>query len=170
MQMLHAGGYPVLYDDERAPDEDNLRGYFEYGPIRRLEHDHRCLANAEGRAIKVVSPLLYHLPPNFTYRLIFVQRSLDEVLRSQAQMLARRGQIAQKTDPVMQTHFERHLRAVESWIAERSNFSRLMLDYTEIVSEPRVSAQRLAKFLGCDLDLERMAAVVDPSLYRQRTR
>ena len=76
MQMLDAGGYPVLCDDERHADEDNPRGYFEYTPVRRLEQDNRWLADAEGKALKVVSPLLYHLPKDFNYCLLFIQRPL----------------------------------------------------------------------------------------------
>ena len=43
MQMLDAGGYPVLCDDQRPPDADNPRGYFEYSPVRRLEKDNHWL-------------------------------------------------------------------------------------------------------------------------------
>ncbi|MBC7817770.1 MAG: sulfotransferase domain-containing protein [Planctomycetaceae bacterium] len=168
MQMLASGGYPVLCDDERRADEDNPRGYFEYTPVRRLEQDNHWLAQAEGKALKVVSPLLSHLPKDFNYRLIFMQRGLEEVLRSQAQMLIRKGQSAASHDPAMQLHFERHLRAVETWVEQHSNVSRLTLAYAEVIAEPRFTAERLAEFLGTDLNVERMVGIVDPALYRQR--
>ena len=169
MQMLDAGGFPILCDGLRRADEDNPQGYFEYDPVRRLEQDNRWLVEAEGRALKVVSPLLYHLPLHFTYRLIFIQRSLDEMLRSQAQMLARNGRGVASQDQSLHLHMERHLRALETWLEQQPNFSRLTLAYADVVAMPRVTAQRLAEFLDTDLDLERMAAVVDPALYRQRT-
>lgn len=169
MQMLDAGGHPVLCDDQRGADEDNPRGYFEYTPVRRLEQDNRWLADAEGKALKVVSPLLYHLPTTFQYQLIFMQRSLDEVLKSQAQMLIRKGQNAASDDSAMHRHFERHLRAVDEWVEQHSNFSRLTLAYAEVIAEPQRTAERLAEFLPTDLNVERMAAIVDPALYRQRT-
>lgn len=169
MQMLDAGGYPVLCDDERRADEDNPRGYFEYTPVRRLEQDHHWLADAEGKALKVVSPLLYHLPKEFDYRLIFIRRPLDEVLRSQAAMLSRRGQTAPIHDPAMQLHFERHLRAVDAWIGQQPNISRLTLNHAEVIAEPRHTAERLSEFLRVDLNLERMAGIVEPALHRQRT-
>ncbi len=31
MQMLKAGGLPILTDEKREADADNLRGYLEYG-------------------------------------------------------------------------------------------------------------------------------------------
>lgn len=169
MQMLAAGGYPVLCDDERRADEDNPRGYFEYTPVRRLEQDNRWLAQAEGKALKVVSPLLYHLPKDFDYCLIFIQRPLDEVLRSQAMMLSRSGRAVASHDPAMQLHFERHLRAVDAWIEQQPNISRLTLNHAEVMADPRRTAERLCEFLRTDLNLERMAAIVDPGLYRQRT-
>ncbi len=169
MQMLDAGGFPVLCDDERRADEDNPRGYFEYTPVRRLEQDNRWLADAEGKALKVVSPLLYHLPKDFKYCLIFIQRPLDEVLRSQAMMLNRNGQNSAGDDPALQLHFERHLRAVDAWVEQHSNISRLTLAYAEVIADPRRTAERLSEFLRTDLNLERMAGIVDPALYRQRT-
>ncbi len=41
MQMLAAGGMPALTDHQRATDEDNLRGYYEYEPVKRLRGDPR---------------------------------------------------------------------------------------------------------------------------------
>ena len=169
MQMLDAGGYPVLCDDERRADEDNPRGYFEYTPVRRLEQDNRWLADAEGKALKVVSPLLYHLPKDFQYCLIFIQRPLAEVLRSQAKMLSRNGQNSSGDDSAMQLHFERHLRAVDAWVGQQLNITRLTLAHAEVIADPRRTAERLSEFLHTDLNLERMAAIVDPALYRQRT-
>ena len=62
MQMLAAGGMPLLADSQRAPDEDNPRGYFEWERIKRLSQQPDCLAEAEGKAVKITSPLLWALP------------------------------------------------------------------------------------------------------------
>jgi hypothetical protein len=39
MQMLQAGGMPLLIDDLRMPDADNPNGYWEYEPVKRLQQD-----------------------------------------------------------------------------------------------------------------------------------
>ena len=42
MQMLHAGGLPVAFDESRAADENNPHGYYELqegGIINRLMAD-----------------------------------------------------------------------------------------------------------------------------------
>src|SRR3569833_284119 len=39
MQMLAAGGVPVMSDGLREADEDNPRGYVEYEPVKNLLKD-----------------------------------------------------------------------------------------------------------------------------------
>jgi hypothetical protein len=53
--------------------------------------DPACIAEAEGKAVKVISQLLLSLPANHEYRVIFMQRPLHEVMASQDEMLRRRG-------------------------------------------------------------------------------
>src|SRR5438445_11951713 len=91
MQMLTAGGMPVLTDGERQADTDNPRGYFEWERIKLLPQQPECIAEAEGKAVKVISQLLFALPDGRDYRVIFLQRPLPEVVASQAEMIRRRG-------------------------------------------------------------------------------
>ena len=44
----------------------------------------------------------------------------------------------------------------------------LELDYRAVVSDPRAQARRMGEFLERPLDVEKMAAVVDAELYRNR--
>jgi len=93
MQMLAAGGMPVLSDHQRAADEDNPRGYFELEAIKKGAADLSWLAAARGKAVKVVAPLVNGLPPSSShrYRVVFVERAAEEVLDSQTKMIVRRG-------------------------------------------------------------------------------
>ena len=54
MQMLDAGGHPVLVDDERPPDAHNPRGYFEFAPAKALDRDASWLPRAEDERIEEV--------------------------------------------------------------------------------------------------------------------
>src|SRR5262245_44380653 len=112
MQMLQAGGLPLLCDQVRAADEDNPRGYLEFDKVRQLAKDAGWMSQAEGKALKVVSLLLYHLPPGFEYRVLFMRRDLDEILTSQEKMLARRGESPGPDRATMRRHFERHLEGL----------------------------------------------------------
>jgi hypothetical protein len=62
MQMLAAGGLPVLSDGERKADTDNPRGYFEWERIKQLPKEPGVVAEAEGKVVKVISQLLFSLP------------------------------------------------------------------------------------------------------------
>src|SRR5262249_58261695 len=98
MQMLQAGGMPLLTDALRPADADNPNGYWEYEPVKRLQQDNSWIPKAEGKAVKVVSALLPYLPPQHTYKIIFMQRPLQEVMASQTVMLERRGGQRGKTE------------------------------------------------------------------------
>jgi hypothetical protein len=43
-----------------------------------------------------------------------------------------------------------------------------MMNYADVLASPREQAARINTFLGRGLDLDRMAAVAEPSLYRNR--
>ena len=91
MQMLRAGGIPALTDEVRAADEDNPRGYLEFERVKRIKQDTAWLDEAAGKVVKMVHLLLYDLPPDRPYRIVFMRRDLDEVLASQRKMLDRQG-------------------------------------------------------------------------------
>src|SRR5262245_7239801 len=110
MQMLHAGGMPLLIDDQRPADADNPNGYWEYEPVKHLQQDNTWVAQAEGKAVKVVSALLQYLPRHHTYKIVFMHRPLAEVLASQTVMLQRRGeQAGTANDQTLTTVFAQHL-------------------------------------------------------------
>src|SRR5260370_20318317 len=91
MQMLDAGGLPVLSDGERRADTDNPKGYLEWERIKQLPKDPSLIAEAEGKVVKVISQLILSLPSDHEYRIVFMQRPLPEALKSQEEMLRRRG-------------------------------------------------------------------------------
>jgi hypothetical protein len=170
MQMLGAGGMPLLTDDRRAADADNPRGYFELAAVRRTREDASWLAQAGGRAVKVVHALLPWLPADRDYRVIDLRRAWPEVLCSQRCMLARRGERAdaEEDQQRLAALLEAQREAAERWARRARGAAWLRLDYAEIVAEPHAAARRLAAFAGGSLDTEAMAAAVDPALYRQR--
>jgi len=169
MKMLEAGGMELLTDGIRAADEDNPKGYYEFEQVKRIEHDKSWLPAARGKAVKMISALLHHLPPDYSYKVIFMQRAMPEVLASQRQMLIRRGQDPDKiSDERMADLFSKHLEQVEAWLAQQPHFETLYISYNDMLVDPELYARRIDAFLGGGLDVERMVGVVDSDLYRQR--
>lgn len=169
MQMLAAGGIPALTDKVRTADEDNLEGYFEFEPVKKTKQDSSWLDTARGKAVKVIYMLLYDLPPGYAYRVLFLRRDLEEVLASQSKMLQRRGEPgATVSTEQLKKIFAGQLQKVESWLAGRDDFEVLYVNHRDVIEDPQREANRINEFLGNTLDATAMAAVVNPTLYRQR--
>ena len=170
MRMLVAGGLGPLEDGVRTADISNPKGYFEFEPVKDLEAARGnvpWLPEARGKAVKIISFLLTWLPEDFNYRVIFMQRDLDEVLASQQQMLARRGE-SNAESGTSQDVFQSHLAQVERFMAARPCFDTLYVPYREAVAAPEATAAAVARFLGRSMDTAAMAKAVEASLYRNR--
>jgi len=171
MQMLAAGGMPILSDGQRQADADNPRGYLEWERIKQLPRDPACIAEAEDKAVKVISRLLLSLPEGHEYRVIFMQRPLPEVLASQEVMLRNRGtgKLA-AGNTAMTAAFEGHLREVNAWLGSKNYVKTLRVPYHEVLNDAAAIAQKITQFLGIDLNLEAMTQQVDATLYRNRSK
>lgn len=169
MQMLAAGGLTPLADGERKADTDNPRGYLEWERIKQLPKDPRLIAAAEGKVVKVISQLLLSLPDGHDYRVIFMQRPMPEVLKSQEEMLKRRGtyEAGGDTSPIEEA-FQRHLIEVNRWLNGKPNIQVLRVHYHRTLREPKATAEAVANFLEVPLDVEAMTREVDQNLYRNR--
>jgi Sulfotransferase domain len=169
MQMLDAGGLPVLSDGERKADTDNPKGYLEWERIKQLPKDPSLIAEAEGKVVKVISQLILSLPVGHDYRIVFMQRPLPEVLKSQDEMLRRRGNSDSITETsAIEEAFQRHLIEVNKWLAGQPNTQVSRVHYHRVLREPKAVAEEVAAFLNVPLDIEAMVRQVDGSLYRNR--
>jgi hypothetical protein len=168
MQMLAAGGMPLLTDRERKPDIDNPRGYCEWEPIKLLPKEPNRIDEAEGKAVKVITQLLLSLPHGRNYKVVFMERPLPEVLASQDEMLKRRGS-NDSVDPALLTSgFRNHMKEVVAWLEQREDIAVCRVGYRKVLSDPSGSAKTVRDFLDLDLNVEAMGREVDPSLYRNR--
>jgi hypothetical protein len=165
MQMLAAGGVPLLTDHKRQPDVSNPRGYYEYEPVKRLpagEVD--WLMQAQGQAVKVVSPLLPHLPPTHEYAILFMERAVDEVRQSQQRMMAQQGTSAHAIPD-----YNTHLNAVKRWLSWQMNCRYLFIQHHQAIYTPQAVVAQVTAFLSAwTLDDMAMVQVADPQLHRAK--
>ena len=168
MQMLRAGGLTCLTDELREADISNPKGYFEFEKVKGLRADNSWLPEAKGKVIKIISHLLACLPPELNYKIIFMERDLDEVLASQRKMLVNQGQGEENlSDERLGQIFAQQLRQVKKMLADRQ-ISTLFLGYKDVLEDPVEISTQLQAFLGNNLDQQAMRDVVDRNLYRQR--
>jgi hypothetical protein len=169
MKMLEAGGLAVVTDGLRTADEDNPKGYYEDERVKRLHEDmdKAWLREARGKVVKIISFLLKSLPAENNYRVIVMHRNLREIVASQNKMLARLGTPTDQPEEAAAELLAAQARDA-AFFLRRPHFEVLELHYAETLQRPRAQAERMARFLGGGLDVDKMAAVVDAQLYRNR--
>ena len=169
MNAIGSGGIDLLIDHVRKPDEDNPTGYYEFEPVKKTKEDATWIKEAVGKVVKMVYRLLYDLPDEYQYRVVFALRDLTEVLASQNKMLGRSGTSAGSIpDGRMQALFADELNRCEKWLAKQPNFKVLYIDHHDMISGALAQAQKINDFLDGGLDEKAMASIVDPRLYRNR--
>ncbi len=170
MKMLEAGGLPILTDNLREADANNPKGYYEFERVKNMKDgDLAWMPEAVGKVVKIVTGLITYLPPEFTYKIIFMRRDLKEVLSSQKKMLGRLGKGDDNIpDDKMAKTYEEHLKLVKGWLVRQANIETLYVDYNVMVNDPAESLQKVNALLGGGMDVQTMASVVDQELYRER--
>src|SRR5215210_2604024 len=118
MKMLEAGGLEVVTDGLRGADSSNPNGYYEYERVKTLTagDDTAWLADARGKAVKIISFLLTYLPESYDYAVVFMHRDLGEIIASQNTMLDARGEARGAADDRTRVHYEQHLEQVERFL------------------------------------------------------
>lgn len=170
MKMLEAGGKTVLTDNLREADANNPKGYYEFERVKQMKDgDLAWLPEAVGKVVKIVTGLIAFLPPDYHYKIIFMQRDLNEVLSSQKKMLGRLGKGDDNLpDDKLAKTYEEHIKQVKAWLVRQANIEALYVNYNTMVADPTESLQKVNAFLGGGMDVQTMASVVDGELYRER--
>lgn len=169
MQMLAAGGLEILTDNIRANDENNPKGYLEYQKVKSLASDNTWLHEGQNKVIKVIAQLLQHLPSNYQYKVIFMEREMEEIIQSQQIMLGKKAEVEKKIYPTaLADTFKKQLEKTRSWIKAHPQFEVIYVPYTDVITNPTEVIENLSLFLDADLNTEAMVNAIDSKLYRNR--
>ena len=171
MKMLEAGGIEPLTDNIRTPDTDNPKGYYEFERVKKLPEDTGWLDDAKGRVVKVLAELVKHLPDGYDYRIIFIQRKLEEVIASQKKMLIQRGEDSDSvSDEELMMLFGKYLKILKNVIGKNPNMDVIYVSYNDILANPGENISKINNFLDGILDEQKMITAIDERLYRNRYR
>jgi len=171
MAALKAGGMDLVTDHIRTADANNPKGYYEFERVKKLpKGDNQWLILAKGKALKVISALLEYLPGDYQYRILFMERDIEEILASQQRMLDRTGKEQQPNiaDDEIRRSYQEHLEGVRTCLNEKNWFQTLYVSYNGILCNPMKEFRKVAEFLSGVVDPVKMAQVVDPTLYREK--
>ncbi|AUC83158.1 alkaline phosphatase family protein [Lacinutrix sp. Bg11-31] len=166
MQMLDKGGLEVLTDSNRKADKSNPKGYLEFEPVKTLHRDNSWLDKAQNKSLKVVAPLLKFLDPKYRYKVIFMNRDLNEVLKSQQKMIGKDVD----TFPVkLFETYKKHLKQVEHWKDKEPSVELIYVDYKEALNNTSTTVKKVISFIGKAMNEEHMESCVDKTLYRNKS-
>lgn len=170
MQMLQLGGIEPMTDGERAADEDNPEGYLEWEEIKQLKNHPELIDQAVGKATKVISMLLKDLPPHRHYKIIFMRRRVDEIAKSQAKMIDRRGTTgAEFSEGELARNLLKHRREVLQTLNVMPTIDVMTIAYHRLLDDPDRVVKRLKKFLPNRIpEPDKMSGAIRKDLYRNR--
>ena len=174
MQMLVAGGMEAITDGKRTADEHNPKGYLEWEEIKRIAQAPELLDADEydGQAIKVVSVLLKSMPREHDYKVIFMQRPIPQIVRSQARMIEKLGtEGAQLEEREIARGLTAYRRDALDWLKTAQHMEAIEIDYPSLIRSPEEWIQKITHFLGNDRlqQSDQMNSVIDRGLFRQRS-
>lgn len=164
MQIMERTTLPILSDGLREKDVNNPEGYFELEAVKGIVKDNSFLKDASDKVIKIVTPLPLFLDKKLNYRILFMRRDLEEILRSQEKML---GKDQSSEREKFKTIYELHLKKTYAFF-ESNNIPYLNVWYKELVSNTEVELTKIIDFLELSEKWEDLANVVHPELYRNK--
>jgi tetratricopeptide (TPR) repeat protein len=167
MQILQAGGYPVLTDAKRPADAHNPKGYWEYEPVKQLAFSPNALGDTSAQALKIVAPLLPYIPPNRPYAVVWVERPLLEVILSQ-QRMKKEQQPVQNFPFKLALDYEKEMQRLQNWLNQQPHVRWKIFKYHDFLNQPTETVQALAQFLNFDLKVNQAKTVIDSHLYRNK--
>lgn len=169
MQILNALNVQLYTDNHRPADKSNPRGYYEHQDVKKLENDSTWLKYVKGKAVKIISPLLIHLPKNFQYKIIFMLRDINEIIHSQNKMLNNSAKNEEPTNPqILKTIFDKNILQIKKWQKENPNAKILYLNYVDFLNKAEDEVKKIQPFLNLEITPVNLSHIISRDLYRSR--
>ncbi len=164
MQIMERTSLPILSDGHREKDINNPEGYYELEAVKGIVKNNSFLKDAEGKVVKIVTPLPLFLDKTLSYRVLFMRRDIEEILRSQEKMLDK-DQSSEREK--FKTIYELHLKKTYTFF-ETYKIPFVDVWYKELINNTEVELNKIIDFLEIDANWQDIASAVNPSLYRNR--
>ena len=164
MQLLNKSSLEILSDGIRQKDVSNPEGYYELEAVKGIVRDNSFLKDATGKVVKIVAPLPVYLDKSLDYRIVFMRREIEEVLRSQEKML-NKDQASEREK--FRTIYEMHLKKTYHFF-ESNSIPYIDIQYKQLLNESEQELKRLINFLELSTPIEELLSVIKVDLYRNK--
>ena len=164
MQLLNKSSLEILSDGIRQKDISNPEGYYELEAVKGIVRDNSFLKDATGKVVKIVAPLPVYLDKSLDYRIVFMRREIEEVLRSQEKML-NKDQTSEREK--FRTIYEMHLKKTYHFF-ESNSIPYIDIRYKQLLNESEQELKRLIDFLELSTPIEELLSVIKVDLYRNK--
>ncbi len=156
MQMLQAGGLAIFTDEQRKADQHNAKGYFELKELTLPSQYPRLFEQNKG-VVKITFPLVCELPPNRHYKVIVMERELQNVIASQNKM---KGATADLNFEML-AGFEQIKTACNTWLQTQKNIAVLTVGFEELLNHPAKEIEKIERFLDAQMNHKKMLNCID---------
>jgi predicted AlkP superfamily phosphohydrolase/phosphomutase/tetratricopeptide (TPR) repeat protein len=153
--VLKAGGLDVCYDQNISGRADVYEKDSLSNEEEKLNLDRDWLDIAAGKTIRMKSPLLNYLPQKYSYKIVLVDRAIDDIMHTYQQMGETR--VKPGTLPVaLLNQLQSNIDKVNAWVDAQPLVDIYTIDYDELLSDPKEQLEKLGQFLGKTLDEDNM--------------
>ena len=164
MQILESAGIPIFTDQVRQPNESNPKGYYEHEAIKKLAKDNSIIFEAKNKAVKIIAQLLPFVPEDYNYKVIFMERDINEVITSQMKMLGKKTDVFPLS---LINTFTNDVAKVKVWAEKEPFVNILFVNYKGIIENSVSELEKICSFLNIsNQKIENMLQVIDKTLYR----
>lgn len=156
IEMLREGGLEI-YDNNAISGKKDLSIEED---AKKLILNPNWLDEAAGKGLEIKSVLLNYLPTKFSYKIILVERELNDVIDAN---LKEKGKTLKKDVLPMRlfNELQTGLKKIRIWAASQPQVDLLTLNYDDILNKPKESAEKIAAFINRGLDSERMSEIIE---------
>ncbi|XOV80941.1 MAG: sulfotransferase [Aestuariibacter sp.] len=168
MMMLKNAGLSLHIDGQRKQDIHNPNGYFETEETKDISCYTELFTGLETDVVKVISRFLPSLPATRNYRILFMRRPMDAVLKSQSLMAEDvSGEVrTEKDNQVLANVYHKHLEEILSFCSKRPNIDLLEVDYNGVLSSPQRWIETISEFIQLPLNKNEMLSAIQTKLNR----
>ena len=157
MQVLRELGVEILYDDVKKADEFNPEGYFDYSKTGNLLTDKTWVNDCNDKAFKVNVGKLTELPSDFKYKIIWMNRSMNEIISSYRKT---KGKNENTYDAGIADNLAAKVERAQIWIDSHPNTELVIVDLHELLTNTENEIQAIANLLDLEIDImEKTSAV-----------